>query len=220
MHKFFFLGLVASLVLFAIPSTAHANLLANSGFETWGPWGSGGSEVPGTWWHMFNTPGTVNGAKESTIKQSGSFSGKTYFADGTDGAWGGWGQRIPFTAGNTLYAYQPVNIPAALGGNNSLTTLEIQFESAPDVGIGSAVKTSRSAATSGWEALQYSAVVPSGTTYVKYVVLLETWGNGTGSAYWDDAYADVVPIPEPASLLLLGSGLVGMLVITRRKGGH
>lgn len=215
MHKFFFLGLVAAVVLFTIPSTAHANLLANSGFETWGPWGPGGSEVPATWWHMFSDP-NVTGTKESVIKKSGSFSGKTTFA-GSAGAWGGWGQRVAFTAGNTLYANQPINIPTALGGTNSLATLEIQFESAPDVGIGPAVKTSSSAATSGWGALQYSAVAPSGTAFVKYVVLMETWGSGTGNVYWDDSYADTVPIPEPTSLLLLGSGLVGMFVAARRK---
>ncbi len=215
MHKFFFLGLVMALVIFAIPSTAHANLLANSGFETWGPWGSGGSEVPGSWWHLFSDP-NVTGTKESVIKQSGSFSGKTTFA-GSAAAWGGWGQRVSFTAGNTLYAYQPVNIPTTLGGTNSLASLEITFESAPDVPIGSAVKTVRSTATSGWEALTYSAVAPSGTTSVKYVVLLETWGSGTGNAYWDNSYADAVPIPEPTSLLLLGSGLVGMFITARRK---
>jgi hypothetical protein len=165
---------------------------------------------------MFNFPGTVNGAKESTIKQGGLFSGKTYFPGGTDGAWGGWGQRVPFTAGNTLYAYQPINIPS-LGGTNSLATLEIGFESAPDVPIGAAIKTSRSTTTSGWDALQYSAVAPVGTTSIKYVVLLETWGSGTGSVYFDDAYASNAPIPEPASMLLLGSGLIGLFGISRKK---
>ena len=163
---------------------------------------------------MFSDP-NVTGTKESVIKQGGSFSGKTAFA-GAAGAWGGWGQRVPFTAGNTLYANQPINIPS-LGGTNSLATLEIAFESAPDVLIGGAIKTSRSTATSGWEALQYSSVAPVGTTSVKYVVLLETWGSGTGSVYFDNAYADSAPIPEPASMLLLGSGLLGLFGITRKK---
>ncbi len=215
MKKIFFLGLVVGLVL-SLASPAHAaNLLANSGFETWGPWGPLGSEVPATWWHMFSDA-NVTGTKESVIKQSGSFSGKTASA-GTAAARGGWGQRVPFTAGNTLYTYQPVNIPTALGGTNSLAILEIAFESAPDVLIGSAVKTSTSAATGGWGALQYSAVAPVGTTSVKYTVLLDTWGSGTGAAYFDDAYADTVPIPEPTSLILLGSGLVGLFGIARKK---
>jgi len=211
MNKLFYVGLIAAIIFSAFPQVAHANLLSNSGFETW----TGTPEVPTVWWNMFSDP-DVTGSKEATIVKSGSYSGKTTFS-GTGGGWGGWGQRVAFTAGNTLYAYQPINIPTALGGSNSLATLEIQFESAPDNGIDTSVKTSRSTATSGWEALSYSATAPTGTNYVKYVVMLETWGSGTGSAYFDDAYADNVPIPEPASLLLLGSGLIGMLAVTRRK---
>lgn len=218
MKKTFFLGLIFGLIFF-LASPAHAaNLLVNPGFETWGPWGSGGAEVPAAWWSMFNDPSVI-GTKESTIKWSGSYSGKIEFA-GTAAGWGGWGQRIPFTAGDTLYVYQPMNMPAALGGNHSLATLEIAFESAPDVTIGSAVKGSVSEAYgSEWGAWRWSAVAPAGTTSIRYAVLLETWGNGSGCAYFDDGYASntPMPIPEPTSMLLLGSGLLGLSGIARRK---
>jgi hypothetical protein len=207
---------MALMITLTIPSIAQANLLNNPGFETWGPWGPGGSEVPADWWHMFSDP-DVTGTKESTIVKGGSYSGKTSFA-GSGSGWGGWGQKVTLAAGSPFYAFQPLNIPTGLGGSNSLATLEITFKDASDATIGSPIKVSRSAATTGWEALEYSTLAaPAGTASVNYVILLETWGSGSGVVYWDNAYADTVPIPEPSTLLLLGTGLVGVMGFVKRK---
>ncbi len=210
MKNIFFLGLVVGLVL-SLSSPVHAaNSLGNSGFETWVIYE--GNEVPGTWWHMFGDP-DVTGVKESTVVKNGSFSGKESI---TGSGWGGWGQWAAVTAGQTLYAYQPINIPSSLV--NAEAVLEVKFVDAGETAIGSPYTVARSAATSGWEALALSQLAPSGTAKASYTVLLrDTGASPSGSAYFDDSYADTVPIPEPTSMLLLGSGLVGMLSLFRKK---
>jgi hypothetical protein len=45
-----------------------------------------------------------------------------------------------------------------------------------------------------------------------------TWGNGANADSFT-LYAGVSPIPEPASLALLGSGLAALALQRRRKSG-
>ncbi len=219
MQKLHFLKLVMALVLFVLPSTAHANLLANSGFETWITISPQGEEAPKDWWHRFGYDPDITGTKESAVVLDGSYSGKMQM---TGYGWGGWQQRQPFMAGNTLYVHQPVYVPNDMVAAH--VTLEIIFESSPQVPVGYPVFASREMATSGWDAIQFNAVAPVTTNYFNYEIRLEAldvyYTPFSGVAYVDNAYADTVPIshtPEPTSIMLFGSGLIWMLVAKRLK---
>lgn len=212
MKKAILFALVFGLIMSLSSTSQAANSLLNAGFEAWGPWGSGGAEVANDWWDMGDA--TVVRSKESTTVKSGSYSAKDTIS-GT--GWGGWGQWAAVTAGETLYAYAPLYIPTDL--INAEAVLEIKFRDAADeeniLGI---ELVTRSTATSGWESLDYSGVAPDGTGKASFTVLLRNKGTaGSGTVYFDDAYADTNPIPEPMSILLLGSGLVGLLGITRKR---
>jgi len=213
MNKLFYMGLIAVIVLSAFPQAAGANLLSNSGFETWVDYG--GTNVPADWMHIFSYA-SPTGTQETTVVKSGSSSGKIAVTDPNNTAWGGWFQEKPFTAGNTLYAYQPLNFPS--GFDFTVATLKVTFKNAGGT-ILSTLRQERNTPTSGWEAISVSGVAPVDTTKIEYGVMMESWGSGpfAGTVYFDDAYADNVPIPEPASLLLLGMGLVGILAISRGK---
>jgi len=214
MNKSYIFGLIAAIVLSAFPQVAHANLLSNSGFEDWVMYE--GKEVPADWIHVFNYNSPV-GTKESTVVKSGSYSGKIEVTDLFKSQWGGWFQEKPFIGGRTLYAYQPLNIPFSL--IFTVATLQIQFKDRNGTVIGSANRIQRSTATTDWEALSWTGTAPINTAKFEYGVILESWGSGPFqcTVYFDDAYADNVPIPEPISLLLLGTGLIGMLAVTRQE---
>jgi len=208
------------MVLSAFPQTAHANLLDNPGFENWTMYE--GTEVPVNWMHIFNFP-SPTGVKDSSVVKSGSYSAKIFTTPGYSvySPWGGWFQERPFTAGQTLYAYQPVNIPLYL--SNDMATLQITFKNSSGNVIGSKHVATRTTSTNGtWQVLTWSGIAPAGTVKFEYGVMMETCYNfpdyGTQEIiYYDNAYADNVPIPEPTSLLLLGVGLIGMITVTKSK---
>ncbi|MFA5093774.1 MAG: PEP-CTERM sorting domain-containing protein [Candidatus Omnitrophota bacterium] len=212
MKKIILMGLFIGTVLLQSSAAVASNSLTNPGFETWGPWGSSGEQVPGDWWHMFSDP-DITGTRESSIVKSGSYSGKEAI---TGSGWGGWGQWASVTEGQTLYATAPVNIPTALV--NAEAVLEVKFVDSGEAQIGQAYTVTRNTSTSGWEDLCLAQVAPAGTAKASLSLLLRNNGTGSsGSVYFDDVVADTQPVPEPASLLLLGSGLIGLLGVSKKK---
>ncbi len=65
----------------------------------------------------------------------------------------------------------------------------------------------------GWTGA--TSVLPSGTPYTLELVGTITHVSSTGSSSFD---ANLQPIPEPATMLLFGAGLVTLAGISRKKG--
>ena len=214
MKKIFFLGLVVGLVL-SLSSAAHANMLVNSSFET--PMGDNAD--PDGWWGLREFPTATDVVmKTSTAeKYSGAQSGRITMTANTTtprNLWAGWGQEVSIGGGQQITASTWLKATAR---NYANPKLQLEFKDMGGVQIN---KTSVAAPTGtfDWTNLTTTVTTPVGTETVLVNLLVEkTSGGASGEFYWDDASIDIAAVPEPASLLLLGSGLVGLFGVSRRK---
>ncbi len=189
--------------LLSLTSTAHAaNLLTNSGFETGDSSG----------WSLWNPGGNTN----SVV--AGGSGGSAYSNK--------WDITGSGTAEAVIYQYQPITTgqPYTFTGDlksdavsNAEAFLKIQFHKTSGYSpTGPSYTSAKLTSASGWTSYSLTtSAAPSDATYAELGFVLQGLGGGTGSAQFDNGYADVVP--EPASLLLLGSGLLGLFGVARKK---
>lgn len=195
--------LISLVVLLITPGIASANLVYNPGFELTGE----GGHTDG-WTQEWNN--NIVGAQDNP--RTGAWAARNY----NDG---GMYQDVSITGGEqyklTGYAYIPTGVGGSPWGtfigvkflrSNGTTALAWEKGNFKDL-----PRDVYNLGDSGWLSAPADAV----TARVRF----GTWANDpwipVSPTDFDDF--DLSPIPEPASLVLLGSGLVGLVAFTRKR---
>ncbi len=179
-------------VLISMPSTASANLLSDPGFETGAGWSSWGDNN-----YVTDT------------KMSGLQSAHAWTWDNADGK---FEQTVNVTGG---VSYKASGYLKSAGLENGSAWIQFQWD-----GAGTAIESAKlTTANTDWTYFETPwTAAPDGATTAKLgYVLLAPGNHSANDVYFDDASFDAQSVPEPTTLLLLGSGLAGLLGFNRKK---
>lgn len=217
MKKLFFLGLVVGLVLVS-SSNVYANLITNPGFESgetgWAFFSSGSAAS-----HSIQTPGASGANYGSNVISVQSGTTTPMYA----GYYQAVNDALPGAVqpGSLIYLSGSIKSSGVTAGARGQFQLEFYNDYTANSSTriwGSDIVTTAVASNQDWTSYQATGYVPTGAKMFQLLTLdTGLLAGATGTFGYDNIDVDYAPVPEPASLLLLGSGLVGIFGLRRKK---
>lgn len=215
--------LVLGLGLVGLQAQASANLLTEPGFDglaagtalSWGgtPWGGGGGGGDLSGGGAIVTDQKFNSASRSLAM----------YIYGANWAWALAQQAVgvgDITPGQTYNASATFlrDADISAGGANALFKVEWlnSLGGALSTSVGTA-NFNNSYAVNTWSLVSDQFIAPANAASAKFDIVYSKAASvaNPGNVWADNASFDV--IPEPTSMILLGSGLLGLLGISRKK---